>query len=224
MADINIERKSRPTWLWAVVLLVALLLAWLAWSTLTRSPRQAEVVMTPVDVRDGEMVMQQTPGAPADEVAGATGGAVGRFVRTCGEPPANTAPVEGGASFELACVREITNALASLVLADTIGAGRLDDQLRELRRLVQDAERERIDIATRPEDFGEIARRATDLMTALQGTRAPGSRLPEEELGRARTAAAAVGAGTPADEARRQMSTFFQSSARVMRALEAREG
>ncbi len=219
MAEIDIERRSRPVWLWAIVLLVVILLVWMAWSTFARTPRDAEVVMTPVDVRGGEMVMQQTPGAPADEVAGATGGAVGRFARTCGEEPAGAAQADGDVSYGLACMRELTNALAALVLADTIGAGQLDDQLRELRRQVQAAERDRLDVQARPEAFGEMARGATGLMTALQGTRAPGAAVPDDELGRARSAAAAVDGDTPTDR-ERQLAAFFRSSARVLHALE----
>jgi hypothetical protein len=221
MANIDLERRSRPTWLWAFALLALLVLLWLAWITFVRGPAESEVVFTPVDVEGGEMVMQPAPGATADEVAGVTGGSVARFVNTCGSD-ADTTARSGGAAYEMACLREMTNALAGLVLADTTGAARLDDDLRDLRRQVQSAEQEQLSVASDPSRFGEIAQRAVDLMAALQTTRgrstAENTTAP---LARARTAANGLRAAAPGDAARGIARQFFTASAEVLRALEA---
>jgi hypothetical protein len=219
MADIDLEKRSRTTWMWIPVLLVALLLGYLAWSTLTRSPRDADVVMTPVGVEGGEMVMQQVEGTPADEVASVTGGSVERFARTCAEAP-GARPAEGGATFELACMREMTNALAGLVLADTAGAGRLDDQLRELRRDVQEAERGGLTVGEDAGAFGSMARRAASLMSALQDTRAPAAQVAPEHIARAQAAAAAVGPDAGEEVLRQRLSEFFSAAAATLQALE----
>jgi hypothetical protein len=220
MANIDLERRSRPTWLWAFALLILLVLLWLAWITFVRTPTDSEVVLTPVDVEDGEMVMQRSPGATAGEVAGVTGGAVARFVTACGAT-ADTTARSGGAVYEMACLREMTNALAGLVLADTAGSAQLDDDLRDLRRQVQAAEQEQLSIESDPSRFGEIAQRAVDLMAALQSTRAAAITVDAAApLARARTAANGLRAAAPGEAARGLVQQFFTASAEVLRALE----
>jgi hypothetical protein len=220
MANIDLEKRSRPTWLWALAFLVLLVLLWLAWITFVRGPTDAEVVLTPVDVADGEMVMQQTPGATAGEVAGVTGGSVSRFVNACGSA-ADTTARSGGAVYEMACLREMTNALAGLVLADTAGSAQLDDDLRDLRRQVQAAEQEQLTIESDPSRFGEIAQRAVDLMAALQRTRATATTADATApLARARTAANGLRAAAPGEAARGISQQFFAASAEILRALE----
>jgi hypothetical protein len=217
MAQIELERKSRPVWPWVVALLVLLLLGWLVWNTLLREPSDTEVVMTPVDVETDGMVMQ--PAQPAEEIAGATGGAVARFARTCGAEPESRS-TEEGPDFELACIREMTNALAGLVLADTTGADRLDDALRELRRGVQEAERDRLTVDSDPQRFGEIAGAAADLAADLQTTRPAGARAAGEDVERARSAASSLRASSGGADARRIAAEFFSASANVLRALD----
>jgi hypothetical protein len=220
MANIDLERRSRPTWLWALALLVLLLLLWLAWITFIRGPTESEVVLTPVDVEDGEMVMRETPGATAGEVAGVTGGSVSRFVNTCGDG-AGTPVRSGGAAYEMACLREMTNALAGLVLADTAGSARLDGDLRDLRRQVQAAEQEQLTIDADPSRFGEIAQRAVDLMAVLQTTRGIATAADATaHLTRARTAANGLRAAARGDAARELAQQFFTASAEMLRALE----
>lgn len=219
MANIDLERRTYRIWPWVLVLLGVLLLAWLAWTTLARGPADADVVMTPVDVEGGQMVMQETEGAPAEVVAGATGGSVERFARTCGARPDGAASGRG-AEWELACLREMTNALAGLVLADTTGAARLDDQLRELRRQVQAAERDRLTASQDPTRFGEIARGATELMAELRSARQP-SLESGGHLTRARRSLDTLQGMDRPDDVRRATEEFFSASAEVMREMES---
>jgi hypothetical protein len=219
MARIELERKPRPVWPWIVALVGLLVLGWLAWSMFGEAPGEEAVVRTTGGIEGTPTVTEQPAPAPAGEVAGVTGGAVERFARTCGTAPATTSGREGPA-FELACLREMTNALASQVLADTIGAARLDDELRELRRRVQEAERDRLSVEEDPGRFGEIARSATDLMEALERTRASGAQVSEEHLARARRAADQLRAGVSGAEARRSAGEYFSASADALRGME----
>jgi len=219
MADLDVERKPRPMWPWIVVLLLLLLLAWLAWNALARGPAEPDVVMTPVDVEDGTMVMQRTPAEPADEIAGVTRGSVARFVATCGDEQ-NIQARADGAAFELACLREMTNALAGIILSDTLGSRQLDEDLQTFRREVQSAERDRLTLESDPARFGAIASRAVDLMAALQSTRAPTAQTVVASIGRAREAAGEMRAGVQARNLEATARSYFSASAEALQLLE----
>lgn len=207
-------------WPWVLALLLLLLLAWLAWTALSRGPAEPDVVMTPVDVDDGTMVMQRTPAEPADEIAGVTRGSVARFAAACGDDRTSAATAEGSA-FELACLREMTNALAGIILSDTLGSRQLDEELQTFRREVQSAERDRLTLESDPARFGEIANRAVNLMAALQSTRAPTAETAVASIRRAREASGEMRSGGPARNFERIARDYFSASAEALQTLES---
>jgi hypothetical protein len=212
MADIDVQRKSgTPVWPWILALVALALLAWLL---LGRTDRDR--VATPVVTDDTIPAAEQAP-ATAPRTA-----AVDRYLSWVEE--ADSARMGVQHEYTASGLRQLADALESVVRQDTIGQTAVEPRLQDLQQnadRLQQTDWESLQHANYArEGFTSAAR----LMEALQEHRF--TRQPQlgQTVTRVRERAEAVSPGQPLLEQRDAVHGFFQASGDALRQMTGQPG
>ena len=207
MANIEIERRGRPGWVWIVGAL--LLLAAVAWWVFARGS----------DGRGAATAAGTTPAADPGVGAGEAS-AVARFLAFAdsGGAQASAGPDHG---YTADGVRRLAGAIAELATRDSIGRDSIGGaatttQVDALRTLADRLQADAQSLA-HADIFRAAATSSAELLGDLQGRRFP---TLAADVGPVRDAAAAIAKDRPLLEQKARIDAFFASAARAVRAMQ----
>lgn len=209
MADIDVERKSSPTWIWWLLGLI--LLAVLIWA-LTRGGDDADTI-TPAPVA-GPVVED-----PAGDLA-AVPPELQTFESQC-TTDAGTPTTDMGREheFTVMCLQRLRESIGAITVRDTVGGVDVQQQMDDFEQAVNDLEASAADAATHSNLTRTAAVAGATVMEGMRDAYFQAASDVDEAVQGVRTAAEGINAQTVLLEQRDAVRGFFRESAEALRAM-----
>lgn len=207
MADIDVERKRSPTWIWWLLGLI--LLAVLIWA-LTRGGDDAETI-TPAPVAGPVVEGEDLAALPAE---------LQTFESQC-TTDAGTPTTDMGAEhdFTVTCLQRLRDALGAIAVRDTVGGVDVQQQMDDYEQAVNDLEASAADAATHSNLTRTAAMAGATVMEGMRDAYFQAASDVDEAAQGVRTAAEGINAQTALLEQRDAVRGFFRESADALRAM-----
>lgn len=210
MADIDVQRKSSPTWLWW--LLGLLVLGLILWALLGRGD----------DVDTADVVEPAPVVAPVDTGFGATAmpAEIQSFRSECTEM-AGTPTTDMGLEheFTVSCLENLRESLAAITVLDTVGGVDVQQQLDEFEQSVSQLRQSDPMATTHAGTTREAAMAGVRVMEGMRDAYFPTAADVRSAVDEAASAAQGISADTQLLEQRDTVRTFFRESADALESI-----
>ncbi len=173
MADIDIERKERRSWIpWILAAVIGILAVWAVIEVLEPDAP----VAGDLEPRTDPALTEPAPAPAAERPVDDVGPAVADFRRTCVDAPAS-GDMGRQHQFTIACVESMTAAMESAIRTDTVGTITLDERLNVLRDRAARVRASEPDAATHAGTVAGAFEAGAELVEAYENER--GTDLPD---------------------------------------------
>lgn len=208
MADIDVERKSSPTWLWWLLGLIVLAL--LIWA-LTRGDDEVETA---------EIVEPAPVVTPTDPAVAPLPGEIQAFRSECTEAAGTPTPDMGlQHQFTVDCLERLRESLAAIVVLDTVGGVDVQQQLEDYEAATSQLEASAAEATTHSSLTREAATTAATLMAAMRDAYFQASSEVRTAVDEVTTAAEGISGETQLLDQRDAVHAFFRESADALEAM-----